>query len=147
MRPVPLPPAPSDSTRLLSWCKDMIAAICRASNIDTAQSVAEAAVAFATPVALTDAATVSWDWTEAENFTLTVSGSRTLGNPSNPTPGQWRTINVAGNNASARTLSFGTQFSSGKPTLTDITSTKTYLIEVYCITTTLFFVRATNSSP
>lgn len=147
MRPVPLASPPADQNALLRWCKDMIAAISRASYVDTAQSVAEAAVKFATPVALEDAGTVAWDWTTAENFTLTVSGSRTLGNPSNPKPGQWRTINVAGNNASARTLSFDTQFSSGKPTLTDITSTKTYLIEVYCITTTLFFVRATNSSP
>lgn len=147
MRPVPLPPAPSDNASLLRWCKDMIASICNASKIDTAQSLAEAAVKFARPVALTDGATVSWDWTTAENFTLVVSGSRTLGNPSNPTPGQWRTINVAGNNGTTRALSFGSQFSSGKPTLTDITSTKNYLLEVYCITTTLFFVRATNSSP
>lgn len=147
MRPVPLSPPPQDQSGLLRWCKEMIAAISRASFIDTPQNAIEAAIRFATPVALDDATTVAWDWTAAENFLLTVSGSRTLGNPSNPTPGQWRTINVAGNNGTARTLSFDTQFSSGKPTLTDITASKNYLLEVYCITATLFFVRATNSSP
>lgn len=147
MRPVPLSPPPSSDSAMLRWCKEMIANISRASYVDTAQSAAEAVVKFATPVALDDAATVAWDWTAAENFTVTITASRILGNPSNPTPGQWRTINVKGNNASARILTFDTQFSSGKPTLTDITSTKNYLLEVYCITTTLFFVRATNSSP
>lgn len=124
----------------------MIADLCRSSFIDTREDIEAAVASFRVPVALTDAATVSIDWTEAENFTLEVSGSRTLGNPSNPEPGSWRTVNVKGNNASARTLSFGTQYGSGKPTLTDITATKNYLLEIYCVSATLFIVRATNSS-
>lgn len=146
MRRVQLSTAPRDQAGFLAWCHQMIAELCRSSQIDTREQMEEAEATFRVPVALTDAATVAIDWSVAENFTLTVSGSRTLGNPSNPEPGSWRTVNVKGNNASARTLSFDTQYGSGKPTLTDITATKNYLLEIYCVSTTLFVVRATNSS-
>jgi hypothetical protein len=41
-----------------------------------------------TPTALTDAATVSVDLNTRNNFTLTINGNRTLGNPTNVVEGQ-----------------------------------------------------------
>lgn len=146
MRRVALAAQPGDQAGLLKWCASMIAELCRASNVDTREQIESDILAFQTPMALDDGATVSFDWSAAQNFTLQVSGNRMLGNPSNAIPGQWRTINVSGNNATLRTLTFDTQFSSGKPTLTDITATKNYLLEIYCVSATLFIVRATNSS-
>jgi len=85
----------------------------------------------ADPVALTDAATVAVDWSSGINFTLTVTANRTLGNPTNEIPGQWRMVEVVGNDGTARTLSFGSEYEVS-PTLTDITSTKSYVLAIYC---------------
>lgn len=143
MRPVPLANRPSDTSALLRWCADMIGTLCRASQIDTPDQVRN----FNTPVALADAATVAIDWSKAGSFSLTLAGSRTLGNPSSPRPGEWRHLNVVGTDATPRTLSFDTQYGGVPPSLTDITSTKTYLLKVYCVSATLFVVEAVDSSP
>jgi len=83
-------------------------------------------------VALSDAATVAIDWSAGINFTLTVTDNRTLGNPTNEEPGQWRTVEIVGNNATDRTLSFGSEYEV-VPTLADIDSTNSYLITIYCL--------------
>lgn len=93
-------------------------------------------------VTLTDAATVAVDWGTAINFDLTAAGNRTIGNPTNGQPGTWRTIYVVGNDATARTITFGNQFLGELPTINDATSTKGYLLTIYCRTTTHFVVSA-----
>lgn len=57
------------------------------------------------PVALADAATIALDLATGINFTVTLGGNRTLGNPSNAKPGQQGTTTVS--RAALQTLSFG----------------------------------------
>ncbi|MCV0371708.1 hypothetical protein [Filomicrobium sp.] len=100
----------------------------------------------ATPVALSDAATVAIDWDGGINFTLTVTANRVLGNPTNGQPGTWRTVYVQGDDGTARTITFDTQYGGDVPSLTDIDSTKKYLISIYCVTATHFLATAMNGS-
>ncbi len=143
MRPVALSTRPADPSSLVRWCADMIGNLCRASQIDTPADTLN----FATPIDLEDAATVAYDWAKAGSFALTITASRELAVPSNPRPGEWRYINVKGSSGTARTLTFAAGYGSGKPTLTDITASKNYLLKIYCVSTTLFIVEAVNSSP
>ncbi|GMM93128.1 hypothetical protein [Qipengyuania sp. MTN3-11] len=107
----------------------------------TATGTANALVA----VALSDATTTALDWTAGINFTWTASGNRTLGNPSNALPGTQRTIYLLGNNATARTITFGTNYKGALPTLSDVTSTKGYLLTIHCLSTTHFVVTAVQA--
>jgi hypothetical protein len=91
-------------------------------------------------VALSDDTTVAVDWDAGINFSLTVAGSRTIGNPTNGQPGTWRTILVQGNNTTDRTLSFGNQYLGEVPTITDCDDGKWYLLAIYCVTTSHFVV-------
>lgn len=143
MRPVSLPQRPTDAAALARWCADMIANLCRASQIDTPADARN----FLTPLELEDAAPINFDWSKAGSFAVTITATRQLRLPTNASPGEWRFINVKGNNASARTLTFASGYGSGKPTLTDITATKNYLLKIYCVSPTLFVVEAINSSP
>lgn len=89
-------------------------------------------------VALTDAAPVAVDWDTGICFSLTVTASRQIGNPTNGQPGTMRHIYVVGNDANARTITFGNQFLGEVPTITDATSTKGYVISIMCITASHF---------
>lgn len=97
-------------------------------------------------VALSDASTISWDWQGGINFTLTVAGNRTLGNPTNGIPGTDRTVLVKGNSSTNRTLSFGNQYGGTLPTLSDIDDTKWYRLVISCISTSHFIVAAQDAS-
>jgi len=90
------------------------------------------ASAAAPPSALSDATTISVNWAAFTYDQITIAGNRTLGNPTNEQPGQWREIEVVGNNATARSLSFGSEYEVA-PTLDDITSTKSYLVSIKCM--------------
>lgn len=59
------------------------------------------------PVALTDAATIAVNFGYGTDFVLTLAGNRTLGSPSNATPGQRGTIQVAQDATGNRTLIYG----------------------------------------
>lgn len=94
-------------------------------------------------VALTDAATIAIDWDSGINWSVTITADRALGNPTNGQPGTWRTLEIAGDGTTARTASFGTAFiGSNKPTITDATSTKRYLLGLYCRNATTFIVNS-----
>lgn len=60
------------------------------------------------PVALTDAATIALDLSTGINFTVTISGNRTLGNPTNGKPGQQGTITMS--RSALQTLSFASNW-------------------------------------
>jgi hypothetical protein len=107
----------------------------------TAGSI-ESASAF---VALTDAATVAVDWDTGINWSLTVTANRIIGNPTNGQIGTFRSILVQGNDATARTITFGNQFLGSVPTIIDCTSTKWYLLTIMCITTTHFVVTSVQA--
>jgi hypothetical protein len=98
-------------------------------------------------VALSDAADVAIDWQTGINFTLTMAGNRNLSVPSNGIPGTWRSVYLAGNDATARMLTFPAAWAGVPPTLTDVTSTKTYLLMIYCRSQTQFIVTSVEASP
>jgi len=92
--------------------------------------------------ALVDAATVAVDWKGAINFTLTVTASRIIGNPTGGIPGTHRTIMVQGNDATDRAITFGNQFLGEVPVITDCDSARWYLISIYCHTASHFIASA-----
>ncbi len=72
-------------------------------------------------VALTDGATITPDFAEGNNFSVTLGGSRTLANPTNLVAGQSGVIHVSQDATGGRALSFGSywKFENGDvPTLT-----------------------------
>lgn len=79
------------------------------------------------------------DWDTGIFFTLTLSENTTISNPTNGQPGTFRTIYVVGASGT-RTVGFGNQFLGEVPTITDVTTTKGYLLTIACITSTHFVV-------
>jgi hypothetical protein len=72
-------------------------------------------------VALTDGATITADFDAANNFSVTLGGNRTLGNPTNVVVGQSGIIKITQDATGSRTLAYGSSwdFSGGvAPTLT-----------------------------
>ena len=101
---------------------------------------ADALESAAAPQSLTPNATVALDWDSGIAFTLAMDGNHTLQNPTNGQPGTWRTVLVT-TASSTRTLSFDTQYvGPGLTALTDITSSKSYLVTIYCASTSSFWV-------
>lgn len=78
-----------------------------------------ALLAASAPVALVDAATVALDLSTGMNFTVTLGGNRSLGNPANLQPGQAGLIVLTQDGTGSRTLAFGSfyLFPGGAPTL------------------------------
>lgn len=75
--------------------------------------------------ALTDAATIAVDMSLANNFTVTLGGNRTLGNPTNLTVGQSGVIFVTQDSTGSRTLAYSSywKFPNGvAPVLTTTAS-------------------------
>jgi hypothetical protein len=102
----------------------------------------------AVPFALTDAATIALDWTDAAaNFEVTLTANRVLGNPSNAIPGQWRTVYVDGSSGTPRTLTFGSNYGGDVPTVDGITTTVSWLLSIFCVTTSHFLVSAMEADP
>jgi hypothetical protein len=76
-------------------------------------------------VALTDGATITPDFALANNFSVTLGGSRTLANPTNLTAGQSGVIKITQDGTGSRTLAYGSNwdFAGGTaPTLTTTAS-------------------------
>jgi len=85
--------------------------------------IAKSAVADIT--ALTDGATITPDFSAAQNFSVTLGGNRTLANPTNQVAGQTGSIFVTQDGTGSRTLSYGSNwdFPAGTaPTLTTTAS-------------------------
>lgn len=78
-------------------------------------------------VSLADATTIAIDWDAFIVADLTVTANRTFGNPTNVQVGTTRYIIVKGSSATARTLSFSSNFKGTLPTDT-VTSTAYLLI-------------------
>lgn len=100
----------------------------------------------AADVALTDAATVAVDWAAGIFFTLAINSAfRTLGNPTNAKPGQVRYIQLSAVSGT-RALIFGNQYLGELPTLVDVSTTKNYLLTIFCVTASHFIVTAKVSA-
>lgn len=82
-------------------------------------------------VPLTDAATITPNFMQGENFSVTLGGNRTLANPKSNVVGQSGIIKVAQDSTGSRTLAFGSywKFSGGTaPTLTTTASAVDILV-------------------
>jgi hypothetical protein len=87
--------------------------------------------------ALTDAATITPDFDDNNNFSVTLGGNRTLANPSNITAGQSGVIVVTQDSTGSRTLSFGSNFKFAGGTAPTLTTTASAVdvIAYYCEST------------
>jgi len=84
-----------------------------------------------TPVALTDGATITPDFSAGNYFSVTLGGNRALANPTNQTAGQSGTIVITQDGTGSRTLSYGSywKFPGGTaPTLTTTASAVDVLV-------------------
>lgn len=118
----------------------------RAATLGAHAICAEDLSSAAAPVALTDVSTITIGWASGINFTVTIAGNRTLGNPSSGIPGTFRTVLVSGNDATPRTLGFSSYYGGTLPTLNDITSTQKYFLTIYCKSSTQFLVTSIDGS-
>jgi hypothetical protein len=87
-------------------------------------------------VALTDGATIAVDLSLGNNFSVTLGGNRTLGDPSNVTAGQSGVIVVTQDGTGSRTLAYGGskyKFAGGTaPTLTAGAGGAVDVLAYYC---------------
>jgi len=75
--------------------------------------------------ALTDGATITPDFSQGNNFSVTLGGNRTFANPTNMTVGQSGVIYITQDGTGSRTLSWGAYYkfpSATAPTLTTTAS-------------------------
>ena len=75
-------------------------------NVNQSFSVAQRG----TITALTDASTITPNFNNANNFSVTLGGNRTLANPSNLTAGQSGSIFISQDGTGSRTLAYGSQY-------------------------------------
>lgn len=136
--------ATEDATGVVEWATtaEVRAASASSDQVIRARSINEASAL----VTLTDAATVAVDWTAGINFTLTITANRTLGNPTNEIPGTFRTVFVISDGGPDE-LTFGSEYGGTPPTLDDITTTKGYLLSIYCRAAGQFLVSSIDGSP
>lgn len=87
--------------------------------------------------ALTDGATITPDFAVANNFSVTLSGSRTLANPTNLTAGQSGVIYITQDATGSRTLAYGTAWDFAGGTVPSL-STAANAVDVlaYAVRTT-----------
>lgn len=97
----------------------------------TAGGLADAAAI----VTLADAATIAVDWSAFVDGEVSLGANRTLGNPTNVAGTHWRSLLVKASSGT-RSLSFGSNYKGALPTLTDITSSKWYLLTLYAYSAT-----------
>lgn len=93
-------------------------------------------------VALTDEASIAFDWDAGLCRTVTLGGNRTLANPTNGQPGTWRTVLITQDGVGGRTLSFGNQyrFTQGVAPTFSAAPGAVDALSVFCITPTDFMV-------
>ncbi len=99
--------------------------------------------------ALTDGATITADFAVANNFSVTLGGSRTLANPSNQTAGQSGCIWITQDGTGSRTLAYGSQwdFTGGTaPTLSTAAASVDCLVYAVQSSTKITATLITNLS-
>jgi len=81
--------------------------------------------------ALTDAATIATDMSTGFNFSVTLGGNRTLGNPTNTKVGQTGCYYISQDGTGSRTLAYGSSFKFAGGTAPVLTTTASAL-DVFC---------------
>lgn len=83
-------------TNLFAWFKGLVNTYTKAQGV--------------TPVALTDAASITTDASVSNNFTVTLGGNRTLANPTNLVAGHVYNWVIRQDTTGTRTLAYGSLF-------------------------------------
>jgi hypothetical protein len=100
-----------------------------------------------TVVGLTDAATISWDMSSGIDFSVTIVGNRTLGNPSNTTVGKRGRIAVTASGAT-RTLNKSSNIKSKDITWPiSIASGETAYVYYDCVSSSIIIVTGVINNP
>jgi len=102
-----------------STVTNLVADLAAKAALGTAQNFT--AAQGTTPVALTDGANIATNAALSNNFSVTLAGNRTLGNPTNVVAGRTYTWVVTQDGTGSRTLAYGTAFDfpgGTAPTLT-----------------------------
>ena len=132
----------TNGTGTLSWTTPASGA-----GLDTAQTWTKGQRGEIT--ALTDGATITPDFNDSNNFSVTLGGNRTLANPSNLTAGQSGCIWITQDGTGSRTLSYGSywDFTGGTaPQLTTTASARDCLVYSVQSTTQITATLITNLS-
>lgn len=98
-----------------------------------------------TITALTDGATITPDFSLANNYSVTLGGNRTLANPTNLAVGQSGFIAVSQDGTGTRTLAFGTQYKFQGATVPTLTPTASAIdvFSYYVLTATQILLSPT----
>lgn len=108
----------------------------RTSNkVLTGDNIASAKAA----VALAYSATRSLVWTDGWLRTCTLTGNMTISNPTSVEAGDTIVLDLIGNNATERSIAWGTNFKGSLPEVT-VTSTRRVLLFLFAATTSLIVV-------
>lgn len=93
-------------------------------------------------VTLTDAASIAVDLATFINGTVTLTANRAIANPTNGTPGVWRSLHVIQDATGSRTLSWGNQyrFAGGTTPVLTTTANARDTFSIHCVTATEFDV-------
>ncbi|NYT59420.1 hypothetical protein H0A65_10865 [Alcaligenaceae bacterium] len=83
--------------------------------------------------------TNTFDWAAAVNYTMALTGNRTLSNPTNVLPGTTRVIVVSSSTSTSRTLAFGSNFVGDLPTVS-VTNTANMVLFLYAVSSTKIVV-------
>ncbi len=95
---------------------------------------------------LSDAATIAWDWEAAYNFVVpAMAGNREIGNPTNVVPGETKMMLLKGNDGTSRAPTFASNFEGEIPVITNLTSTRWYLLTIVAIDTDHLVVGAVRA--
>lgn len=81
----------------------------------------------------------SFNWSAAVNYTMALTGNRTLPNPTNVLPGSTRVIVVSSSTSTSRTLAFGSNFVGDLPTVA-VTNTSNMVLFLYAVSATKIVV-------
>lgn len=86
------------------------------------------------PTTLTDAATITPDFSAANNFAITLGGARTLANPTNRASGQAGQIVVVQDGTGSRTLTYGSawKFPAGTAPTLSTAAGAVDILSYYC---------------
>jgi hypothetical protein len=130
----------------MSELEDKYSRFFREHNIDIETIEINAASASATPANLTDGATITTDASLGNHFRVTLTGNRTLANPTNARDGQRILFEITQDGVGSRTLTLGNKFVLGSDitevTLSTGSGKKDFIGVQYNETTDKFYVLA-----
>jgi hypothetical protein len=98
-------------------------------------------------VALTDAATIAWDMSQGNLYSVTLGGNRTLGAPTNYEIGKIYFLRVIQDSTHGRTLAYNAVYytAGGALTVTAAAAGDTDLLAVLCVSATHFELWRVNA--